>query len=199
MRPVMPPRPAGRRLQVAYLAAVTDSKGPFDLLRAVPEIRTRVPDVQVVVYGEVVTPEDKAILAEIMAAETGHDTVEMRGVVKGDDKTRALLDADVFVFPSRYPPEGHPFVILEAMAAGLPIVTTDQACISETVIDGENGFVVPQGDVAAIGRATVRLLEDAALRKRMGEANRRRLRAVYSLDNWQRRLAGILAEAAAAD
>ena len=61
--------------------------------------------------------------------------------VFGHQKFELFAKADVFVFPP-IAPEGHPWVIVEAMAAGLPIISTDQGAIIESVIDGENGFIV---------------------------------------------------------
>jgi glycosyltransferase involved in cell wall biosynthesis len=75
-------------------------------------------------------------------------------------------------------------VVLEAMAAGLPVITTDQGAIRETVLDGVNGFIVPKGDPAAIAEKIVLLLRDHDLRRRMGQASRERFLASYTLARW---------------
>ena len=181
------------RLRVLYLATLKSSKGALDLLRAAAAIRREVPDVEIVFHGEPVQ-EDAAEIQRIMAEDELSGTVRFPGVVSGEAKIRAFLEADVFVFPSRYKYEGHPFVILEAMAAGLPIVTTDHATIADTVLDGENGIIVPKGDAERIAEATVRLLRDEELRDRMGAANRDRLRSHYTLADWQRRLGEMFGE-----
>lgn len=185
-------RPA-RRPRVLYLATIKEGKGAIDLLRAAAGIRREVPDVEIVFYGEPVQ-KDAAEIEGVMEEDELRGTVEFAGVVSGAEKLEAFLDADVFVFPSRYKYEGHPFVILEAMAAGLPIVTTDHATIADTVLDGENGIIVPKGDVEKIGAATVRLLKDPELRARMGAANRERIRQHYTLEGWQRQLAEMFGE-----
>jgi glycosyltransferase involved in cell wall biosynthesis len=82
-------------------------------------------------------------------------------------------DADLFVFASSC--ENMPNVLLEAMAAGLPVVTTAVGTISEVVIDGEHGLVVPPRAREALAAALIRLLEDDALRARMGTAGRERV------------------------
>ena len=64
------------------------------------------------------------------------------GPVKGDKKFSILNEADIFVFPTYYRNEGHPWVTVEAMAAGLPVISTDHAAISESVHDGKNGYLV---------------------------------------------------------
>jgi glycosyltransferase involved in cell wall biosynthesis len=67
--------------------------------------------------------------------------VHFRGVVTGTDKNQYYEQAHVFVFAPRAP-EGHPWVIVEAMAAGLPIISTNKGAIVESVIDGYNGYIV---------------------------------------------------------
>jgi glycosyltransferase involved in cell wall biosynthesis len=78
-----------------------------------------------------------------------------------------LSDADIFLFPPREP-EGHPWVIIEAMAASLPIISTDQGAIIESVIDGSNGFIVPPFQPDIIADKIKLLVSDPILRKKMG-------------------------------
>ena len=65
--------------------------------------------------------------------------------------------------------EGHPWVIVEAMASGLPIITTDQGCIKESVIHGENGFIIPKRDSDSIAEKIIYLIENTESRERMGQ------------------------------
>jgi glycosyltransferase involved in cell wall biosynthesis len=87
---------------------------------------------------------------------------------------------DLLVFPSTY--EGFGLVALEAMSQGLPIVTTPVGCAPETVRDGDTGLIVPSRDSAAIASAVRRLMDDPALRRRMGAA----AAAAVSLMSWRR-------------
>jgi glycosyltransferase involved in cell wall biosynthesis len=75
---------------------------------------------------------------------------------------------DLFVLPT-LPGEGVPRVLLEAMAAGLPIVASDVAGVPSLIADGVNGLLVPPGDPAAIADALDRLLRDGALRRQVVE------------------------------
>jgi glycosyltransferase involved in cell wall biosynthesis len=100
------------------------------------------------------------------------DRVFMTGVRQ--DIPRILGQSDIFVLQSRW--EGLPVSILEAMASGLPVVATRVGGIAELVANGETGRLVPSGDVAALTAALNRLLDDPDLRRRMGEAGRRRFR-----------------------
>ncbi|MCP4665392.1 MAG: glycosyltransferase [Deltaproteobacteria bacterium] len=90
----------------------------------------------------------------------------------GEEKFAYYLKADIFVFTPREP-EGHPWVIVEAMAAGLPIITTDQGAITEAVFDGVNGFIVGMQKPEQIAHKIRILAEDIPLRKKMGRASRR--------------------------
>jgi glycosyltransferase involved in cell wall biosynthesis len=98
------------------------------------------------------------------------------------DALPGLLAAhDLFVFPSR--DEGMPNAVLEAMAAGLPVVATAIAGNEELVVDGQTGLLVPPGDPAALAQALVRLLDAPGLRGTYGRAGRDRVEREYS---WKR-------------
>ena len=105
----------------------------------------------------------------------GH--VELLG--ERDDVPGLLAGSDVFVLSSRS--EGMPLAILEAMAAGLPVVASDVGGIGELVVDGETGVLVRPGDRDALAAALERLAGDRALRKRMGAAGRARAEALFDL------------------
>jgi glycosyltransferase involved in cell wall biosynthesis len=78
--------------------------------------------------------------------------------------------------------EGLGVSLLQAAAAGVPIVTTRAGGLPEAVADGVSGILVPPGDVPALTEAVRRLLCDEALRRRMGEAGRARILAEFSID-----------------
>jgi glycosyltransferase involved in cell wall biosynthesis len=90
---------------------------------------------------------------------------------------------DIFVLPSILP-EPFGLVVIEAMASGKPVVATAPGGPSETVVDGETGFLVPPSDASAIAKALEELLADPAKRISMGEAGRRRAREVFSLPRY---------------
>ena len=91
-----------------------------------------------------------------------------------------LAAADIYVLPSYR--EGLPMSVLEAMAMGLPVVTTDVPGCRETVEKGVNGFLVPPREVEALEKAIRTLVEDVELRRRMGEASRRKAEEEFSLE-----------------
>jgi glycosyltransferase involved in cell wall biosynthesis len=110
------------------------------------------------------------------------DTVELAGT--RDDVPELLARADVFVLSSRS--EGAPMSILEAMAAGLPVVATRVGGVDELVADGDTGMLVPPGDAAALSAALGLLIADPALRRRLGEAGRERVRRRFDVREQRR-------------
>jgi glycosyltransferase involved in cell wall biosynthesis len=86
------------------------------------------------------------------------------------EKFNLMANADIFLFPPREP-EGHPWVIVEAMASSLPIISTDQGAIIESVIDGYNGYVVPSNSPMEIAEKLKLLLSNDELRDNMSKAS----------------------------
>ena len=107
-----------------------------------------------------------------------------------------MRTASVVVLPCVVAADGNvdalPTVLLEAMACGLPVVSTALSGIPEIVADGETGYLVPPGDPAALAAAMRRLLEDYALAERLGRAGRERARDLFDLRTNVTRLRGWL-------
>jgi glycosyltransferase involved in cell wall biosynthesis len=95
------------------------------------------------------------------------------GYLSGEELARAYASADAFIFPSTTDTFGN--VILEAQAAGLPCVVSDQGGPRELVADGEDGFVTRGGDLAQLCEASRKLCRDENLRRSMGAAARKRV------------------------
>ena len=114
-------------------------------------------------------PDRPAMEAEVRSLNL-EDRVELAG--SRADVPSLLAAADVFVLSSRS--EGAPISILEAMAAGLPVVASDVGGVGELVADGETGLLVPSADPARLAEALRALLPDPGLRRRLGAAGRAR-------------------------
>jgi len=148
------------------IGALTPQKDHATLVRAAARLADQVPAVHVVMVGEGFLRQD----IEALIAETGTgERVHLAGF--RDDVRPALAAADAFVLSSYN--EGMPWVMIEALAAGLPLVATDISGTHACVDDGVNGLIVPERDPEALAAACVRLLADDVRHAAMGEASRR--------------------------
>lgn len=158
-------------LRVLFVGWMLEAKGVPELLEAASHF----PDVQFTLIGHYHTEFVDRIEEQLEAAR---DHVTVLEPVPRNQMVGLYREADVFVLPTRR--EGFPMVILEAMAAGLPVISTPIGAIPDMVRDGEEGLIVPERDSAALTAALTQLLGDPALRTRMGERGRQRVSEVYS-------------------
>lgn len=168
------PRPADK-VVIACVANLIPYKGHADLIDALARI-PRTPDWELWCAGR----DDgigAALQARAQAAGIG-DRVKLLGA--RSDVPDFLAAADLAVLASHE--EGFPNAVLEAMASGRAVIGTQAGGIPEAIDDGKTGLIVPPRDPAALGAALARLIADATLRTRMGEAGRTRVEAEFSLD-----------------
>jgi glycosyltransferase involved in cell wall biosynthesis len=158
---------------IIVVAKLMEQKGHAVLLDALPAIRAQVPDVKVLFVGE---GELRADLEERIRS-SGLDGV-VRTLGDRADVADLLAASEMFVLPSRW--EGLPMALLEAMAAGRPVVASAVSGTREVVEDGVSGLLVPPGDPAALARAVVRVLSSADEQHRLGHEGRIRVEACYS-------------------
>ena len=102
-----------------------------------------------------------------------------------------MAQSDIFLFPPRAP-EGHPWVIIEAMASSLPVISTDQGAIIESVIDGENGFIVKTKSPEEIATKIEILINDENLRNWMSNKSRELYEAKFTEEKMVQRLTDII-------
>ncbi|USI72470.1 glycosyltransferase family 4 protein [Sphingomonas morindae] len=159
---------------VLFLGLVGDRKGVFDLLPAFAEVVRHHPAAKLVIGGNGEVERGEAEMRRL-----GLDgPVRFAGWVDGAARDRLIAEAGIYVLPSHN--EGLPMSVLEAMAAGLAVVTTRVGGIPELITDGVDGLLVDAGDQAALAAALGRLIGDPALRARIAAAGRARIEAQYS-------------------
>ena len=178
------PRQGDERLMVA-IGRMVDKKGFRYLLDALPEVFERVGDdrLKLVLAGG-------GDLLDELKQQTAHLGLGQRVLFPGmlaHDEVLALLErAEVFAMPSVRDAKGNidglPIVVLEAMAAGVPVVATDLAGMPLAVDPGRTGMLVPEKDPAALAEGLVRVLADPEKGRAMGEAGR--VKVAEEL-NWQ--------------
>ncbi len=167
---------------VALIARFQDVKG-HDVFQAMARrVAAEMPDARFVVAGENVHGQsaDDAYKARILAAHDADPLLKERLVYLGfrPDAERVMAAADVVVCSSHF--ESYGMVNVEAMASGKPVVSTRRGGPSETVADGETGFLVDAGDADALAQRVIQLLRDPDLRARMGSAGRARVERLFS-------------------
>ena len=183
--------PAGAPI-VGAVGRLVRQKAPLDFVAACRLVAARIADAHFVLVGS------GPLGAEVARAVDADAALRERFHALGhvSDAAGALDQLTVCVQPSRY--EGGPYVPLEAMAAGTPVVVTDAVGNRDVVEADVSGLVVPVGDVAALSAAIAQLLDDQALRSTLAAAARQRLRALFDVRAMGRALAQLYAELAAA-
>jgi glycosyltransferase involved in cell wall biosynthesis len=154
---------------VTMVSRIMRSKGVLEYATAAREVRRAQPGVECLLVG----PIDSDSLDALTAPELEDVQRSVRWLGRRSDVRRILAATDVFVLPSYYR-EGIPRVLLEAAAMGLPLVAADSPGSKDVVQDGVNGYLVPPQDSAMLARKVLALVGAPALRRRFGEASRRR-------------------------
>jgi glycosyltransferase involved in cell wall biosynthesis len=163
---------------VVYLGNLMPVKGAGDLLRAIPAVVARHPGTRFTLAGEWCDAGFREWAEGFVRERELADRVRFPGLVDRAGKAEILRNADLFVFPSTR--EGHPWVIVEALAAGLPIVSCDAGCIRESVLHGKNGRLVPMRDPEALAAAINELLADPERLGSMAAESRRHYLARFT-------------------
>lgn len=158
-------RPSSRRegTLVGTIGRMEPPKAQEVYLEAMSLVRRCVPSVRGILVGDGRRREE---LLRLRAQFALGDVVTFSGSVPPDEIPSLLAGFDVFVLSSNW--EGLPMVLIEAQAAGVPIVATAVGGVPEVVHDGATGLLVPPRDPTALAGAIVRLLEDQALRWQLG-------------------------------
>ncbi|HEY4202425.1 MAG TPA: glycosyltransferase family 4 protein [Devosiaceae bacterium] len=153
----------GERVHILFLGRLSDGKGVPQLGAALKNME-QLPGWRATIAGD-----GEVEAARRKAVELGlHDRVDIPGWVGPDQVATLLAEADILVLPSFI--ENLPLSVIEGMASGLAIVTTPVGAVEDIITNEETGLLVPPGDVAALTTALTRLVEDPALRTRLGQA-----------------------------
>jgi len=189
--PRVGPRPQGP-VRILFAGRFNSQKGLPLLVKALARLnRPEVPAWRLRLVGD--GPMRDRVTAAAKAARI-FDRTDFLGWQPPEVLAEEYREADLFVLPSFS--EGMPNVVLEAMAAGQPIVATDIAGNNELSRPGENGYLIPTGQVPPLSQALEPLIRDPLLRQRMGEASRRIVLAEYGWPRVADAYLDLLAESA---
>ncbi|HEX2691304.1 MAG TPA: glycosyltransferase family 4 protein [Kofleriaceae bacterium] len=181
-------RAGGPRL--LYLSNMIESKGPLVLVEALGLLRARGIEFEATFAGAEFNDGCLARFRERIRRLGLERQVQYMGPAYDEAKHRLLDEHDVFVFPTCN--DAFPLVVLEAMQAGIPVVTTHEGAIPEIIEDGETGLLVPRRDPVALASCLEALLSDPGMQRRMGARARVRHEERYTLAAFERNLVAAL-------
>ena len=178
---------------VVAVGRLIAKKGFADLIRACGLLAERRRAFQCEIIGQ--GPLEHELRAQI--EDSGlQDRVELSGAKPQREVRQRLAAASVFILPSVIDPEGGmdnlPTVIMEAMATGLPVISTTTGGIPEMVVQRETGFLVSPGDATALADAIEKLISDAVLAQKMGRAGYERAQNLFSIERNVRELCTLI-------
>lgn len=193
--PMLPDSVSGSQ-HIVCVARLEDKKGQTFLVEACGMLRDRGVPVTCTIAGG--GPNMAMLQRQIDEANLG-DVVHLTGPVTAEQVQEELRQATVFALPSIVTQtgnaEGIPVALMEAMAAGVPVVSTRITGIPELIDDGVSGFLVPAGDAPALADALQRLLENEALRNTFRQAGYERVAKDFRLESCVLEVADAIAEA----
>lgn len=169
-------------LRMVHMGAMEPRKGQEYAVDAMALLRDRGVESTLTLIG---SGSDEAMLRDRVADLKLTEAVTFAG--PRPDPRSFLLDADLFVFPSRQ--EGFSIALLEAMACGLPVVATAVGGNQEALVEGSGGRLVPPQDAGALAAAIAELARERSRLSEMGRFNRERVAADFSLEATTKRLA----------
>ena len=176
-------------LRLLYVGTWLDRKGVYYLVEAFECLAQKMPGIALTVAG-CLHPEEQ--VKKFFGAGV-RDRVRVVPFVKREVMPAVYAEHDIFVFPSLS--EGMPLTLLEAMAAGMPVVTTETSGMADVVEDGFNGLLVPPADTESLVEAIERLHRSVDLRKRLGQQAQETMRR-YTWELVTQKLEKVLTSAA---
>jgi L-malate glycosyltransferase len=183
------------KFRVGMIGHLAPIKGPEDFIRAAASVCSQDSDVEFVLAGEDKSSrgENRANLEKLIAELGINDQVRLLGWIK--EVPELLSTFDLFISPSRSEPFG--LSIVEAMAAGVPVLATASEGAREIIQDGETGRLVPIGDSHALAQAILDLRDDPSERERLAHNAQIAARARFSITRMVDRTEAVYAEVSA--
>lgn len=178
---------------ILYLSSLQKRKGIFDFLMALTFVVKQFPQIKVTIAGDWYEKSDQKLAIEFIKVNDLSLNIKFVGVVQDQKKIEIYHRHKVFVFTPNEP-EGLPWVILEAMSAGKPVVTTNQGVIKEVVLDGFTGFIT-KSNPQDIANKIIKLLNDEKLAIQMGKAAKTRIITNFSEQEYLKKIEWIFKEA----
>lgn len=184
--PMVPKEPAfEKKNQILFSGTLSEGKGYKDLIKAFASIAPKHPDWKLVLAGNGET-EQAQRLAQELAIE---HQVELTGWVDGDEKHKVFSEAKALCLPSYA--EGFPMAVLDALAYGLPVITTPVGGIPDVAIDMENMLLFDPGDIEMLSGRLNLIISDEDLRNTLAKASLKLANDTFCFENITNQVASI--------
>ncbi len=182
-----------KREGILYLANLMERKGFFKFLESLPIVLNKYPHTKITIAGDWLSVEEKKRTFQMLEKLRLNNNVDFKGPVKDKEKLNLYLSHQIFVFPP-IKPEGMPWVILEAMSAAMPVISTNQGTIPEVILDNKTGYII-NPEPENIAETICHLIENPEKSQQMGISGRNRVEKLFSEQIYFERLNNIFKKA----
>ena len=183
------------KIRILYLSNFVKEKGVLDLLQSISLIKENdIKNFEVNLVGNFTNEISKEFLCNFIHDHKISEYVNIIGPKYGDDKFKMFTNSDIFVFPTYYPNECFPLVLLEACQFSLPIVSTYEGAIPDIVEDNTNGFLVGQRDIINMSNKITELISNKEKLDSFSLNSRKKYDSLYKLGIFENNLNQILNE-----
>lgn len=179
------------RVSILYLSNMIKSKGVYILLETCKMLKDKNVNFLCKFIGPWYEIKENAFYSKVDEYNL-ENHVKYLGPKYGRDKYSELRNSDIFTFPSFYPDECFPLVLLEAMSCKLPIVTTNEGAISEIIENEKQGFIISKNNPKELTAALEILIENEDLRNQMGRAGFKKFKEKYTIDTFENRFIDLI-------
>ncbi|AYF09189.1 MULTISPECIES: glycosyltransferase family 4 protein [Bacillus] len=176
--------------RIVYLSNLMKEKGYIELVKAVMDLTKEGYKLKLDLAGGIHDQEEFNEIWRCIEEKNLNAFITYKGIVTGQEKKELLLKSHVMILPSNYPIEGQPISIIEGMAAGLPIISTNRGAIPDLVED--NGIIIEQGNIESIKQSILKLINDKDLLDRYASNSRLRFQREYTMKQYIGKIIQIL-------
>jgi glycosyltransferase involved in cell wall biosynthesis len=180
----------GGTFRITYLSNLIRSKGILEFLYALGRLKERGTSFSAAIIGKSGDISETEI-NDLLSALELTDSLHHFGPLYDEEKYRQLLSSDLLVFPTRYPNEALPLVVLEGMQCGLPVISTREGGIPSLIDDGQTGFLI-NGESSELADKIEVLINNPRLGKAMGLAGKKKFEQNFTLNAFEQNLANVL-------
>lgn len=175
-------------INLLFLSNLFPQKGIINVIHIFKKIEIRFPDIKLFIVGGFPYRNTKKKVARLIEKYNLKEKVILKGPKYGKNKALEYTNADIFVYPTSFSQECFPLVILEAMQAGLPIISTDEGAIPEIIEDGINGIIVRNWTIATFSEKLTELILNPELRMKFGMNAKMKFNNNYTLHHLEKNM-----------